>query len=277
MSEVKSTRKRVGNNPPEELGFITITTEDALSLVQCHIRGEFLPAEMVSKELSTLHAMSHQFDNIEFTINSPGGSADTLIELLQIKDQFKHSVGIATGQAASAGSLLWAACDFRVIYPYTSLMFHRESYFYAGKAAHHLDHTLHTDKLFGEMMPKLLEGILTEEELEDIKRNEVYLTPDELISRDVAASWETYKQMQDINFSSTELIALESGHLFLLNKATGKYMNVLEMRVDDDNLLSETQLKYLMAVDGFEDPDEEEFIEEEPKPKKSKPKKEAKK
>jgi ATP-dependent protease ClpP protease subunit len=242
------------DNTNDDLGFISITTDESSSTVQCFIRGIFLQPELIAKELTTLHAMSSQFSTIEFTINSPGGSVDTLIELLHIKDKYTNSVGIATGQAASAGSLLWAACDFRVIYPYTSFMFHRESYGMYGQSAAHKDHLEHNDKLFNEMANNILQGILTDDELETIKRTDVYFTPNELIEREIAVPWAVYKEMQAVQLMSTDIVAIDE-HLFLLNKGTGRYNVVVEMEIDEENSFSTLQLKYssVVGIDVIDD------------------------
>jgi ATP-dependent protease ClpP protease subunit len=246
------------DNVTDDLGFITITTDEGSSTVQCFIRGIFLPPELIAKELTTLHAMASQFSTIEFTINSPGGSVDTLIEMLHIKDKYANSVGVATGQAASAGSLLWAACDFRVIYPYTSFMFHRESYGMYGQSAVHKDHLEHNDKLFNEMATNILQGILTDDELESIKRTDVYFTPNELIEREIAVPWIVYKEMQKVQLLSTDITAID-GHLFLLNKSTERYNAVTEMEIDEENSFSTLQLKYssVVGVDIVDDEDDE--------------------
>jgi ATP-dependent protease ClpP protease subunit len=249
------------DNVNDDLGFITITTDEGSSTVQCFIRGVFLQPEFIAKELTTLHAMASQFNTIEFTINSPGGSVDTLIELLHIKDKYANSVGVATGQAASAGSLLWASCDFRVIYPYTSFMFHRESYGMYGQSAVHKDHLEHNDKLFNEMANNILQGILTGDELEIIKRNDLYFTPNELIEREIAVPWSIYKEMQGVQLASTELAAID-GHLFLFNKSTGRYNVVTEIEIDEEDSFSDLQLKYssIVGIDIIDEDGESEDL-----------------
>lgn len=245
--------KKLGNSNQEELQFMTITSDEKESVVRCYIRGEFVPPEFCAAELSLLDSLADNMNTVEFFINSPGGSADTLVELISIKEKFKYSIGIVTGDASSAGFLLWASCDLRVVHPYASLMIHRESFVMAGKTKHHLDHIKHTNEVFTKITRELLTGIITEKEFEEIQHSEVYFSADTMIEREAAIAYSYYLQNRDNPYKVIELVSYSDDLLYM--RSGDSLIPVTSFDVDTESAINELFVKFAL-IDYIDDPSE---------------------
>jgi ATP-dependent protease ClpP protease subunit len=246
--------KKLGMQQEQQLEFINITSDDKDSTVKVYLRGEFPPPELCASEMTTLSTLSDQFDTVEFYINSPGGSADTLIELITIKEKFKNSIGIVTGQASSAGSLLWASCDLRVVHDYASLMMHRESFIYGGKTKHHLDHARHSEELFGKMSVEIFADVLTEAELNEITHSELYFTAEQMIERG-AISYSQFLERGSVEAREVSLVIYDEV-VYMRSAVDGMLYPVTEFNIDEETPLSEVSVKYGL-VEFEEDSDED--------------------
>lgn len=248
--------KKLGMQQEQQLEFINITSNENDSTVKVYLRGEFPPPELCASEMTTLSTLSDQFDTVEFFINSPGGSADTLIELITIKEKFKNSIGIVTGQASSAGSLLWASCDLRVVHDYASLMMHRESFIYGGKTKHHLDHAKHSEELFGKMSVEIFADVLTESELHEITHSELYFTAEQMIERGAAISYDKFLDRGSIEAREVSLVLIDE--VAYMRSDDGTLYPVTEFNIDEETPLSELAVRYgLVEFDYEEDVDGE--------------------
>lgn len=172
--------------------FILVTVNEAKSRVEVHIRGPFVPPGMVSKQIATIYEMAEDYNTVAVYINSPGGSADTLTELLSAFSRYETIITIAAGQVASAGFFLWCAGTVRVVQRHTVIMAHRESYDFHGKTPQHLDAATFNEKLFGSLIDELCGDILTEQEKHSIRTTEVFLTDDDIIEREAGIAWEHF-------------------------------------------------------------------------------------
>lgn len=171
---------------------VTIIQNDEKNRVEMHIRGDLPPPQVVSMELTTLDKMASSFNTLVVYINTPGGSGDTLTELLSIMKRYKTIITVSCGQAASAGFIIWCAGHVRVVQEYSVLMAHRESYEMRGKTEQHLSVASFNQKNFSRLLSRVCGHVLSEAEQETAKITEVFLSAEDAINRKVAISWEDF-------------------------------------------------------------------------------------
>lgn len=198
MRKQSQLRRRKFENEDEEgvmldtSSLILITTNPLKNRVEVHIRGPFVPPHMVSTQIATLYDMANQYDTVLVYINSPGGTLDTLTELLGAFSLFTTVITVAAGSAGSAGFFLWASGHIRVVQKYTVLMAHRESYRFDGKTDQHIEMGVFTNKICGSMIEDLCGDMLTDEEKHRIKTTEVFLSDQDMIDRKKAITWSQF-------------------------------------------------------------------------------------
>lgn len=197
--------------------FIVITVNQNKNRVEASIRGVFPDANQVAGALMTLDELSSQYDTILLNVNSPGGDVATLADIVGVLDRFNTVITVACGMVASAGFLLWAAGDVRVIKNYTSVMAHRESYNYNGKTTQHIDLSSHWDDLGNRLLNEFLGGILTGEEIEKAKYTEVFLTDVDMIERGVAITWHQFLECDATEPQTTTVFHVGDKDFILLN------------------------------------------------------------
>jgi len=207
-------RRPRSNNEDEELvpntaDLILVTVNAPKNRVEVHIRGPFLQPHMVSGQIATLYDMANQYDTAVVYINSPGGSIDTLTELLSIFKMFKTLITVAAGRVCSAGFFLWCAGDVRVVQKYSVLMAHRESYRFDGKTDQHIDVGLFTNKICGSMIEDLCGDILTDKEKELIKTTEVFLSDQDMLDRKKAISWSQFSVRDEYIPEYTTIVTVD--------------------------------------------------------------------
>lgn len=244
-----------GDNSQKEPKFLHIVEHK--NRIEVYIRDMFGNVRDNQQELIALEKLSEDYDTILLHINSPGGNMYLLTEIINICKKFNNVITIGAGQISSAGAMLWAIGDVRVLMRYTDIMIHREAYSYGHmKSDEHLDHAQHSSRLYSKFMDEIFGGILTKEEIEKAKYTEVYFTPETLIERGVAISYEQFIKQDELTFDY-KLISIVDGFAFLKND--DGTLTVVEDIVFGDTM-KESELIYLHLVE--EEIDEEELEEE---------------
>lgn len=177
---------------PQQSKFIEIQEDPTSMRVEVHIRGDFISPDECSSELTALHQLSEQYPHAVLHINSGGGLVSTLHEMIAIFSRFQYLTTINVSSACSAAFTLWCIGDIRVAGVFAEFMAHRESYIFGGKTGDHLDYAQHNQKVYTEMMNEYCGDVLSEFEIEQTQRSEVWLSGQDLIERRVAVSWEDY-------------------------------------------------------------------------------------
>ena len=173
--------------------FFQLVINERHSRAELHIRGSFPSPQDIGDVITDLYHQSENYSTLAIFINSPGGDATTLAEILSAINSYEYIITIGAGQIASAGFFLWCRGDLRVAQAYSSYMAHRESYGGFGmKTDQHIDLANHTNEIYGRMIKEMCDGVLTDEELEKCRYTEVFLSGEELVARDVAISWEDF-------------------------------------------------------------------------------------
>lgn len=124
-------------------------------------------------------------DTIRIIINSPGGYVKTAMSYVHAIRESVATIGThAEGEACSAGTILWLACENRTVAPMTSFMFHNYQGGVFGNGANINSHVAHYTKYFNRIIDSFYTGVLTQEEIDLIKNGgEVWLDEVELCER----------------------------------------------------------------------------------------------
>lgn len=199
---------------------ITIMQNDEKNRVEMYIRGELPPPQVVSVELMTLDKLASSFSTLVVYINTPGGSGDTMTELLSIMKRYKTVITVSCGQAASAGFIIWCAGHVRVVQEYSVLMAHRESYRMQGKTEQHLSVALFNQKNFSRLLSSVCGHVLSEAEQETAKITEVFLLAEDAINRKVAISWEDFIGRDNRELETVTYVMLDDKTYQLLDENT---------------------------------------------------------
>ncbi|QKN88464.1 ATP-dependent Clp protease proteolytic subunit [Vibrio phage vB_ValS_X1] len=166
------SKNRVGAQLPSEAPHVFISYRpNPGGVYQVHL-DEGISLASKYRDLKHLLRNASESDTFEIYLNGPGGHLSTCIELVhEIANTKGRVVGHLTGEAQSAHANIFMACHEHVVYPYSLLMVHTFSGgFYAkgedvtraAKAYNELTRTCYTD---------LYTGFLSDEELEDVLRN----------------------------------------------------------------------------------------------------------
>lgn len=108
-------------------------------------------------------------DMINLHINSHGGNADSLIQMrTYIRECDATVIGFAEGFVASAGSMLFLACNAWNVFPNLSFMCHNYSGGTAGKGSE-MASQMDFEKVWSrELMYDCYKGFLTDKEIEEM-------------------------------------------------------------------------------------------------------------
>lgn len=196
--------------------FITFNEEPVKNIVEIHLRGYFPDAEECTRQLTQLKKYADKYPEAHVYINSFGGDLATCVEIISILDTFEYVVTIATGACMSAGLIVWAAGDVRVVQKYASIMYHRETYGIVAKTDQQIDYAKHSVLQFEVLKEQILDGILTDEEFEKGAYTEVYLTANEMIDRGVAISWSDFIEMATHQHCETRQMIIIDGKTYVL-------------------------------------------------------------
>lgn len=183
---------------------------DTPSRLEVHLRGVFCSPMYVSKEIAYLYQMNKKHDTVAVFINSVGGDASLLSELVSVFRTYKSVITIAGGNLASAGFMMFGIGDVRVVQDHTWMMAHRESYAAPpNKTENHLDLANYNKELYGNLLADTCGDILTDEEIERATRTEVYVTADQLIDRGVAISWADFIQAEQREIEPRNIVSVD--------------------------------------------------------------------
>lgn len=118
----------------EEQDFLEPFSEErVVSTYTIYLDGDIREAGYYRYVFETLRTSSPE-DSFIFIFNTGGGDADGMNSLLcAMKLTLSHVHGMLVGEAASAGSALFLACDSFEVSPMASMMIHTASYGLGGK------------------------------------------------------------------------------------------------------------------------------------------------
>jgi len=137
-----------------------------------------------SEEVSAIQTATEN-DIIHIYINSPGGNLFTATELLSAMLQSKaHIITEITGEACSAGMLLFLAGHEFMVSDDASAMCHGASYGAYGTQGQVHDNVMHSTKHLTKLAYKYYEGFLETDEIERLlEGKEYWMEAEEIIER----------------------------------------------------------------------------------------------
>lgn len=220
--------------------------------IELYLRGIFGDPRDSTNELIALEKLSEEYDTLLIHINSFGGNSSLMTELINIAKKFPNIITIGAGDVASAGAVLWSIGDVRVLTEYTSVMYHRESYFFGGKTDQHLEYATHNNALYLRMIDELCGHILTPTERDRAKVTEVYFTDTDLIERGAAITYEQFIKFDSIVYDVKPLVMID-GYVFIKND--GGSMTVVE-DIELGDTMKESELRYLFLQEAEDEENE---------------------
>jgi len=212
-------------NPFMKRKNLSVVEDKKRGAVILKIYGEIEEPEEYIDELERLEQLSKEFEVLEITLNSPGGSLNTTVELFSLVKNYNHIITIGKGEVASGAFMLWTMGNIRVVTDYSMYMAHRESYGMYGKTAEHRDAAVIFGGVYEEMFETCFGDLLTDNEKLIAERSEAWISYKALLERDRVISFNNYNRPSN-PYAMTELFIIEDGRMFLFDGNTKTYRNV---------------------------------------------------
>ncbi len=176
-------------------------------------------------EISRLDELSKKLDVVEITLNSPGGSITTTVDIASIISNFDYVVTIGKGEVASAAFMLWTMGNIRVVTNYSTYMAHRESYGMYGKTAEHRDAAATFGRVYEEMFEECFGDLLTDSEKNIAERSEAWITYKDLLDRDNVISYDEYINPEN-PYKILEIYKMKDNKYFMFDEESESFRNV---------------------------------------------------
>lgn len=205
---------------------ITVGFNERKSVVELKIIGEIHEPREYVREFYILEELSVEYRILQITLNSPGGSLATLLELLSLIKKFDYIITVGKGRICSAAFVIWCAGNLRIADDYSVFMAHRESYGNYGKTTEHLEYAEKIDEINKSLFRNYLSGILTRKEMEKIKTTEVWLSYKDLINRGHAKSIDFLNNVP-LNHKVYNLLIDSAGNAWLFDAESEIYRAVI--------------------------------------------------
>ena len=212
-------------NPFAKAKNIQVTEDSERNLVVLRIYGELDEPEEYVDEITKLDLLAKNYDVVEISLNSPGGSLNTAVDLASIINKYQYVITIGKGTIASAAFMIWTMGDIRVVTDYSMYMAHRESYGMYGKTSEHRDAADTFGKVYEEMFNKCFGDLLTKKEKRIAERSEAWISYKDLIARDRVISFDEYIDPAN-PYSVMDTYVSQDGKMFMYDMETDAYRNI---------------------------------------------------
>lgn len=233
-------------NPFSKQKNIQIAEDKERGLVVLKIYGAIEEPEEYIEELTKLETLTNNYDVLEITLNSPGGSLNTTVDIISIINKFTYVATIGKGEVASAAFMLWTMGDVRVVTNYSMYMAHRESYGMYGKTSEHRDAAKAFGLVYEEMFEDCFGDLLTPEEKVIADRSEAWISYKDLLQRDRVISFDHY--IDPVNpYSIGEVFVTKDGKIFMFDAETENFRNVTKLEFGDEVVSDMTAYLYGIA------------------------------
>ena len=235
--------KKESDTQIQELKTILVSEVPSKNCVEVSIRGSLLEVAEYSREIQMIYDLSKTYNQVVVSINSPGGSLMTCIDLIAALKSYDVCTTIAIGEAASAGFILWSIGDIRVVDKYTLLMSHRESYsMFGSKTREHLILAQVTNKVYERLYSDTADKLLTQEDIEQSKVTEVWIDGQYMIERGYAISMEDYNKPKR---------SVEVDSLFKVTDSTNDVEYTFIFDEDIDKFVLVSEINYVTVDDSL--------------------------
>lgn len=135
--------------------------------------------------LLSLLSSASEYDDIELHLNTPGGNVNIGTALITAIQQSDAVVtGVADGEVASLGTLIFLSCDQFIVNPYSTFMFHDASVGAFDKMNEVIRSIKSVDKLIRRLAKDIYSVILSHQEIEEVlSGKDLYLDGTEVMER----------------------------------------------------------------------------------------------
>ena len=212
-------------NPFAKQKNIQVVDDSSRSMAIVRIYGSIEEPEEYIEELAKLDFLATQYDAVEITLNSPGGSLNTTVDIISIINNFKYIITIGKGEIASAAFMLWSIGNVKVVTDYSMYMAHRESYGMYGKTSEHKDAANIFGAVYEELFEECFGNILTDNEKQIAERSEAWISYKDLCSRDGIISFDEYIEAKN-PYQIGEIYKTQDGKTFMYDNDTETYRSV---------------------------------------------------
>jgi ATP-dependent protease ClpP protease subunit len=212
-------------NPFAKSRNIQVTEDPERNLVVLRIYGELDEPEEYVDEITKLDLLAKNYDIVEISLNSPGGSLNTAVDLASIINKYQYVITIGKGTIASAAFMIWTMGDIRVVTNYSMYMAHRESYGMYGKTSEHRDAADTFGKVYEEMFNECFGDLLTKKEKRIAERSEAWISYKDLVARDRVISFDEYIDPAN-PYSVMDAYVSQDGKMFMYDMETDAYRNI---------------------------------------------------
>lgn len=224
---------------------IQVLEDKDRNLAVLKIYGTIESPEEYIEELSSLEFLSKKYSVLEITLNSPGGSLNTTVDIVSVINNFECIITIGKGEVASAAFMLWTMGDIRIVTDYSMYMAHRESYGMYGKTSEHRDAAEIFGRVYEEMFEDCFGDLLTEKEKIIAERSETWISYKDLLDRNRVISYDTYINPPN-PYSIAEMYVTDDGKIFILDLDSQSYKCV-SMENTGEEISSMTDFLYGIA------------------------------
>ncbi len=226
------------SNPIVKPKNIQIGESPERNLVWLKIYGVIEEPSEYIEEISKLEKLYEKYDVLEITLNSPGGSLNTTVDLASIINKFSYVITIGKGEIASAAFMLWTMGDIKVVTDYSMYMAHRESYGMYGKTSEHKATADIFGRVYEEMFEDCFGDILTETEKQIADRSETWISYKDLLQRKGVISFDEYITPSN-PYTIIEMYSTKDGKMFMWDDETDTYRS-LSIKFGDELILDMT-------------------------------------
>lgn len=152
--------------------------------IHYYLVGEIYDAEQHIDLLTELETASED-DTITIHINSPGGCANTAIQIMDaIGRSDAHVVTTIEGAAASAASMIFLKGHAMSVAPHSCMMVHTWSSWANGKSQEIVSNVMFNKARFEALFADVYDGFLTKKEISELAMGiDIYLTADQIMER----------------------------------------------------------------------------------------------
>lgn len=241
-NNAQHTEVDVEFNPFAKQKNIQVGEDKERGLVILKIYGAIEEPQEYIEELAKLEQLSKMYEVLEITLNSPGGSLNTTVDIASIISNFAYVATIGKGEIASAAFMLWTMGDIRVVTDYSMYMAHRESYGMYGKTSEHRDAARTFGKVYEEMFENCFGDLLTDDEKIIADRSEAWISYKDLLERDRVISFDNYLNPQN-PYTVSDLFMTKDEKMFMFDTEHNIFRSVT-LTFGDELLTDMTEYLY---------------------------------
>lgn len=169
--------------------------------ISIYLSGSIEAPSTYIEELQTLRE-AQETDEVRIYINSGGGRVDTAIQIVNgIRNCRAKVTAVIEGVCHSAATYIFLACDDWEVNLGVLMLIHNYTGGAYGKGADLVDHVIANDTWVKNIMALCYEGFLTEDEINEVNKNQdIWLESDEILARLTVLSelrGKKYKEIQE--------------------------------------------------------------------------------